>query len=99
MASGWDAAEGAQRKEGRVMDRTLVNLIDKLDWRIKTLKHLELYATNTDIGRANQEEVLDCIGMMILELQQILDEHSKRPEGSEGPLGPLPPGLMDGKEG
>lgn len=77
--------------------RTAVEIVDALDWRVKTLRCLHLYA-ETEEGQASAEDIRTCMGMMILEMENILartdgeDEHAP---GGEGPLGPLPHGILE----
>ncbi len=77
--------------------RTAVELCDLLDWRVKTLRHLNLFM-RCDMGEPEAEEIRTCMGMMILEMEIILehtDGEDRRDPGDEGPLGPLPPDLSD----
>ncbi len=77
--------------------RTAVELCDLLDWRVKTLRHLNLFM-RCDMGEPEAEDIRTCMGMIILEMEKILeqtdggDRHA--PDG-EGPLGPLPPDVLD----
>lgn len=80
-------------------ERTGVDLIDKLDWRVQTLTFLTLYA-DTEQGEPNADKIRECMGMLLLEMQTILNDHGKGEDspGHEGPLGPLPPDLADALE-
>ena len=77
--------------------RTAVELCDLLDWRVKTLRYLNLFM-RCDMGEPEAEEIRTCMGMMILEMENILEQtdgEDLRGPGDEGPLGPLPPDLSD----
>ncbi len=77
--------------------RTAVELCDLLDWRVKTLRHLNLFM-GCDMGEPEAEEIRTCMGMMILEMETILEQtdgEQREDLGDEGPLGPLPPYLSD----
>ncbi len=77
--------------------RTAVELYDLLDWRVKTLRYLNLYA-GCDMGEPEAEHIRTCMGMMILEMEIILehtDGEDRHAPGGEGPLGPLPPDVLD----
>ncbi len=77
--------------------RTAVELCDLLDWRVKTLRHLNLFL-RCDMGEPEAEDIRTCMGMMILEIEIILehtDGEDRRGPGDEGPLGPLPPDVLD----
>ena len=79
--------------------RAAVQLIDALDWRVKTLRYLNLYAGSEE-GEPSVEEIRTCMGMMILEMATILEQsdgEQREDLGDEGPLGPLPPGVFDAK--
>ncbi len=78
--------------------RTAVELYDLLDWRVKTLRYLNLYA-GCDMGEPEAEEIRTCMGGMILEIENILEQtegEDRRGPGDEGPLGPLPPHILGG---
>ncbi len=77
--------------------RTAVELCDLLDWRVKTLRHLNLFM-RCDMGEPEAEDIRTCMGLMILEIENILehtDGEDRHTPGGEGPLGPLPPDLSD----
>ncbi len=77
--------------------QTVVQLADALDWRVKTLRYLNLFM-GCDMGEPEAEEIRTCIGMMILEMEKILEQtdgEQREDLGDEGPLGPLPPDLSD----
>ena len=77
--------------------QTVVQLADALEWRVKTLRYLNLYAGSEE-GEPNAEEIRACMGMMILDMENILDQtngEDRRDSGDEGPLGPLPDGIME----
>ena len=77
--------------------RTVVELYDLLDWRVKTLRYLNLYA-GCDMGEPEAEEIRTCMGGMILGIENILaqtDGEDRRAPGDEGPLGPLPDGILE----
>ena len=50
---------------------TAGELIDKLDWRLTTLQHLEQYAGQLK-GEPAAEQILECMGMLISECRQIV---------------------------
>ncbi len=77
--------------------RTVVELYDLLDWRVKILEYLNLYAGSGE-GEQNAEEIRTCMGGIILEMENILEQtdgEKREDVGGEGPLGPLPPDLSD----
>ncbi len=77
--------------------RTAVQLVDALEWRMKILRYLNWFI-GCDMGEPEAEAIRDCMGMMILEMENILEQtDGERREdlGDEGPLGPLPPDLSD----
>ncbi len=79
--------------------QTVVQLADALDWRVKTLRYLNLFI-GCDMGEPEAEAIRDCMGMMILEMETILEQsdgEQREDLGDEGPLGPLPPGVFDAK--
>lgn len=75
--------------------QTAVELIDKLSWRLRLL-HYGLQFMDTENGEPNQEQIRDDLSMLVLEIRGIVEDGEDR---HEGPLGPLPPGMFDGKEG
>ncbi len=80
--------------------RTTLQLVDALDWRVKTLRFLNLFAGSEE-GEPNAEGIRTCMGRMILEIGDILEQTNganRREPGDEGPLGPLPPDLLDGRK-
>ncbi len=77
--------------------RTMLQLVDALEWRVKTLRYLNLFI-GCDMGEPEAEEIRTCMGMMILEMENILEQtdgEQREDLGDEGPLGPLPPYLSD----
>ena len=77
--------------------RTAVQLVDVLEWRVKTLRYLNLYAGSEE-GEPCAEEIRTCMGRIILEMETILEQtdgEQREDLGDEGPLGPLPPYLSD----
>ena len=77
--------------------RTAVELCDLLEWRIETLRFLNLYAGSEE-GEPSVEDIRTCMTMMILEMETILEQtdgEQREDLGDEGPLGPLPPDLSD----
>ncbi len=77
--------------------QTVVQLADALDWRVKTLRYLNLFM-GCDMGEPEAEEIRTCMGMMILEMEDILEQtngEDRRDSGDEGPLGPLPDGILE----
>ncbi len=77
--------------------RTAVELCDLLDWRVKTLRYLNLFM-GCDMGEPEAEDIRACMGMVILEMENILEQtdgEQREDLGDEGPLGPLPPYLSD----
>ncbi len=77
--------------------RTAVQSVDVLEWRVKTLRYLNWFI-GCDMGEPEAEAIRDCMGMMILEVENILEQTDGKPRedvGDEGPLGPLPPDLSD----
>ena len=83
-------------------EQTVVQLVEELEWRVETVRYLNLYA-GCEEGEPSAEGIRDCIGRMILEIGDILEQtegEDRRGPGDEGPLGPLPPEILDGgKEG
>lgn len=78
-------------------NRTAVQLIDALDWRVKTLRYLNLYA-GSEQGEPSAEEIRTCMGMIILEMETILEQtdgEQREDLDDEGPLGPLPHGILE----
>ncbi len=82
--------------------RTAVELIDALEWRNETLRFLNLFA-GCEEGEPSAEGICTCIGRMLLQIGDILEQtegEDRRGPGNEGPLGPLPPEILGGgKEG
>ena len=77
--------------------RTVVELYDLLDWRIEILRLLNLHAGSEE-GEQSAEAIRTCMGRIILEVGNILEQTDGEPRedvGDEGPLGPLPPYLSD----
>ncbi len=76
--------------------RTAVELYDLLDWRVKTLRYLSLF-TGSDMAEPEQEEIQNCVTRMLLEIETILEQtdEDRRGPGNEGPLGPLPDGILE----
>ncbi len=77
--------------------RTVVELYDLLEWRVKTLGYLNLYAGSGE-GEQSAEEIRTCMGRIILEMEEVLgqtDGEERRTPGDEGPLGPLPDGILE----
>ncbi len=77
--------------------QTVVQLADALEWRVKTLRYLNLFM-GCDMGEPEAEAIRDCMGMMILEMEDILEQtngEDRRDSGDEGPLGPLPDGILE----
>ncbi len=77
--------------------RTAVQLVDELEWRIETLRYLNLFA-GCEEGEPSTEGIRTCIGRMILEIEDILEQsdgEDRRGPGNEGPLGPLPHGIVE----
>ena len=77
--------------------RTVVELYDLLDWRVKTLRYLNLFM-GCDMGEPEAEAIRTCMGGMILEMENILEQtdgEQREDLGDEGPIGPLPPYLSD----
>ncbi len=78
-------------------NRTMLQLVDALDWRVKTLRYLNLFM-GCDMGEPEAEAIRDCMGGMILEIENILEQtngEDRRDSGDEGPLGPLPDGILE----
>ncbi len=76
--------------------RTAVELYDLLDWRVKTLRYLNLLM-DCDMGEPEAEGIRTCMGMVILDMENILEQtdgEDRRDPGDEGPLGPLPDGIL-----
>ena len=79
------------------MLRTAVQLVEELEWRVETLRYLNLYA-GTEEGEPSVEGIRDCMGRMILEIADVLEQtngEDQRGPGDEGPLGPLPHGIVE----
>ncbi len=77
--------------------RTGIEVCDLLEWRIETLRFLNLYAGSEE-GEQSAEAIRTCMGRIILEVGNILEQTDGEPRedvGDEGPLGPLPPYLSD----
>jgi|GEM_PF-5315730 len=77
--------------------RTVVELCDLLDWRVKNVRYLLLFS-GSDMAEPEQEEIRNCMTIMTLEIEKILEQteiEDRRDPGDEGPLGPLPPYLSD----
>ncbi len=77
--------------------RTAVELYDLLDWRNKIVRYLLLFM-GSDMAEPEQEEIRNCMTIMTLEIEKILEQTDGEPRedlGDEGPLGPLPPDLSD----
>ncbi len=77
--------------------RTVVELYDLLEWRIETLRFLNLYAGSGE-GEQSAEAIRTCMGRIILEVGDILEQsggEDRRTPGDEGPLGPLPDGILE----
>ncbi len=53
-------------------NRTTLQLVDALEWRNKTLQYLNLFM-GCDMGEPEAEEIRTCMGMMTLEIENILD--------------------------
>ena len=83
------------------MPRTTLQLVDALEWRNETLRFLNLFAGSEE-GEPSAEGIRTCMGRMILEIGDILEQtdgEDRHTPGDEGPLGPLPPDLLDGRKG
>ncbi len=77
--------------------QTVVQLVDALEWRVNILRYLNLYAGSEE-GEQSAEAIRTCRGMIILEVENILEQtdgEQREDLGDEGPLGPLPPDLSD----
>ncbi len=80
-----------------MLNRTTLQLVEAIDWRNKTVRYLNLFM-GCDMGEPEAEEIRTCMGRMILEIGDILEQtdgEDRRDPGDEGPLGPLPPDLSD----
>ena len=75
------------------------NLSDELDWRIRLLNYGLAYM-QSDIGRDNWERTASDIGMLAVEMWQIVEDNGIKEDelGHQGPVGPLPPGLSGALE-
>ncbi len=77
--------------------RTAVELCDLLEWRVKNMRYLLLFM-GSDMAEPEQEEIRNCMTIMTLEIEKILEQtdgEQREDLGDEGPLGPLPPDLSD----
>jgi len=77
--------------------RTDVDLRDQIDWRNKTVRYLSLFM-GSDMAEPEQEEILNCVTRMSLEIENILEQtdgDERAEPGDEGPLGPLPHGILE----
>ena len=51
--------------------RTAIQLVDALEWRVNTLRYLNLYAGSEE-GEQSAEAIRTCMGRIILEVGNIL---------------------------
>lgn len=84
---------------------TAIELIDKLEWRPRLL-HYGLLHMGDELAEGNEEQIREDLSMLALEVVQIVEgTHGSSSDecghglGNEGPLGPLPPNVLDGLEG
>ncbi len=70
-------------------------LTDELGWRIRLLNDGFLFMAS-DIAEPNRERIMDDLGMLALEMWQIIEGNGieENEPGHEGPLGPLPDGIL-----
>lgn len=62
------------------MERTAIDIIDQLDWRLGMLQWALFYA-GTEEGRSKQEEILHDAGMLVLSIRDIVKATSGGGEG------------------
>ena len=71
------------------------DLRDELDWRIRLLNY-GLQYMQSDMGEPNRERTASDLGMLAVEMLLIIEDSGIKEDepGHEGPLGPLPDGIL-----